>query len=149
MPYAVISLKLALIYLNQDQPELCLASAVAALHILESQSPICYEDELIDCYEMITRCYEILQEKAKIQQLADRCEAQLSAITSPHNLERALKIIIYPILSQSTPENASVYLDIISQLSLGPNNQHYSLAAENLKLRIAEGSLVRNLQEYL
>lgn len=67
VPYAVISLKLALIYLNQDQPELCLASAVAALHILEGQSPSCYEDELVDCYEMITRCYEILQEKGKIQ----------------------------------------------------------------------------------
>lgn len=57
VPYAIISLKLALIYLNQDQPKLCLAAAVASLQILESESLSCYEDELVDCYEMITRCY--------------------------------------------------------------------------------------------
>ena len=149
VPCAIISLKLALIYLNQDQPELCLAAAVASLQILEGESLSCYEDELVDCYEMIARCYEILQEKAKIQLLADRCEAQLAAIASPHNLERALKIIIYPILSEASPENASVYLDIISQLSLEPGSQQHALAAERLKLRTKEGSLVRNLQEYL
>lgn len=40
-----------------------------------------------------------MQEKVKIQEIADKCEAQLSQINTPHNLERALKIIIYPILS--------------------------------------------------
>lgn len=98
---------------------------------------------------MITRCYEILQETAKIQDLAQKCEGQMSVINSPHNLERALKIVTYPLFSQASPENASAYLDIISQLSPEQNSQHYALAADSLKLRAREGSLVRNLEEYL
>lgn len=53
----------------------------------------------MDCFEMAVRCYEILGERGKINEMAGRCEEVLGDVTSPHNLERLLKIIIYPILS--------------------------------------------------
>jgi hypothetical protein len=70
LPYAAIELKMALVYLNQDQTDLCLTAALTALEIFSREPISTCEDELVDCYEMITRCYEISQERTKIQQLA-------------------------------------------------------------------------------
>jgi hypothetical protein len=72
----------------------------------------------------------------------------LKELTVPHNLERLLKIIAYPFLSQLAPENASLYLDIVSQLST-PNDAHfYKIAFESLQVRIAEETLMKNLADY-
>jgi tetratricopeptide (TPR) repeat protein len=117
VPYAAISLKLALIYLNQDQTQDCLLAALTALAIFQAEDLAAYEEELVDCYEMITRCYEITQQKDQIQHIADQCESRLAEISSPHNLERALKIVIYPFLSEVSPQAASSYIDIISQFA--------------------------------
>jgi tetratricopeptide (TPR) repeat protein len=57
LPYAAISLKLALVYLNQDQTDLCLTAALAALEIFAREPIATCEEELVDCFEMVTRCY--------------------------------------------------------------------------------------------
>lgn len=97
---------------------------------------------------MAVRCYEILGERGKIDEMAGSCEDVLGQVTAPHNLERLLKIVIYPILSQTTPEYASLYLDLIAQLPSPPQDS-LNIAFERLKVRIGEGTLLSNLNDYL
>lgn len=59
VPCALISLKLALLHLNQSQIDECLAACGQALKTLEAQDPTQFEDEVTECYEVMTRCYEL------------------------------------------------------------------------------------------
>lgn len=147
--YAIILLKMGLVFLNQDQPKDCLSCTTAALGILE-KSPISeFEDEMVDCFEMMTRCYEILQEKGKIRTIGKRCEDELKGVSAPHNLQKMLKIIIYPIFSEINSSTASNYLDIIS-LTPTPNQTNaYDIAFDRLRLRIEEESLLKNMGDYM
>lgn len=72
----------------------------------------------------------------------------LPDVAAPQNLERLLKIVVYPILSQAEPEHASLYLDIISQLP-APASGLAELALQRLRMRIGEQTFLPNLNDYL
>jgi hypothetical protein len=72
----------------------------------------------------------------------------LTEVSASHNLERLLKIIVYPMLSQTTPEHASLYLDVISQLP-SPAEGLAATALPRLRVRIGEQTLLPNLDDYL
>lgn len=77
-----------------------------------------YEDEAIECLEILNRCYELLQLRGEGKILLKQCEGKLKRTFKPANLEKILKIYLYPCLSTLTPEQASSYLDILSLISV-------------------------------
>ena len=45
-----------------------------------------FEDEITECFELMSRCYEVLQLREEMEHLSDQCFVRLSRITQPFNL---------------------------------------------------------------
>lgn len=64
----------------------------------------------------MARGYEILEDKVEMKELSTHCLTILKGISKITNLEKMLKIYLYPVLASLRPETASTYIDIISAL---------------------------------
>jgi tetratricopeptide (TPR) repeat protein len=134
--YCSILLKMALVDLNQNMIEEGLDYAQQALGILEGLEGDSCEEELTECLETLQRCHEINRNKHKLRELSQFIGAKLKHVSSRVNLEKMLKIYMYPVLSDLTPQSASHYLDILSQLQPEPTEANYEVAFGLLRARV-------------
>lgn len=70
-------------------------------------------------------------------------------VKTPINLEKVLKIILYPKLSCLNQSQASSYLDIIALMPLDVSADAYIKSFHMIVSRIQENSLLENLNSYL
>lgn len=97
--------------------EECLTYSEQALTVLDNIDSHNCEDELTECYEMMARCFEVEGNQRKLREISQQISHQLQGISGRDNLEKMMKMFMYPVMSDLPPESASNYLDIISQLS--------------------------------
>jgi hypothetical protein len=84
-----MQVKLALLYLNQNEVEACVnhvRSSLAIFQAKEEENISSYEDEVIECLEILNRCYELLQLRGEVKILLKLCEGKLKRTFKPANL---------------------------------------------------------------
>lgn len=67
-----MQVKLALLYLNQNQVEECLKHVSNSYSIFEARAAEvdgAFEDEITECLDMLNRSYELLQDRASAKAL--------------------------------------------------------------------------------
>lgn len=84
-----------------------------------------------------------------MRQLGRQCAEKLVDVRSPVNMEKLLKMALYPVLSELSAEKAACLLDLIGQVPLEATEEQCQKAGILLRERIEEESLFANLILYL
>ena len=73
----------------------------------------------------------------------------MAEIVSRDNLEKIMRMYLYPLFVEMSPKAASDYLDLIDRINAEPTQQNIMTAESKLRDRFEEGSFETHLQEYL
>jgi tetratricopeptide (TPR) repeat protein len=150
--YAVMCVKLGLLHLNQNEVAQAVEMTAKALKVLENcqeRDQVSYEEEITECFEILARCFEIEGDRGKVQELSVACLPRLSNVTQSHNLEKMLKIYLYPLLSSLNCHKAELLINLLSTLTVDNSEENHKASCELIRERIQEDSLGPNLDGYL
>lgn len=92
-----------------------------------------YENETIQCYELVMRYYEAIDSKEKVEKISSFVGSNLKEVRDPSNLERMIRIYLVPYFLWVKNEQAERMVHLFGQIPLQANASSYSLAYTHIK----------------